>query len=405
MLDVDNMRDRFPALHQEVNGKPLVYLDNAATTHKPDSVIEAITRYYSTINSNVHRGVHTLSQKATDAFEGARLNLQNFINAESEREIIFTKGCTEAINLVARSYGIEKIGAGDQILVSQMEHHSNMVPWQMLAEEKGAEVIAIPLNDRQEIDLAALKALLNAKVKLVCVVHVSNALGTVNPIMEIARMAHEAGAKVMVDAAQALSHCTVDVQALDVDFYAMSSHKMYGPTGVGALYAKSDLLEAMPPYQGGGSMIEKVSFAGTTFREYPTRFEAGTPNIAGVIGLGAAIDFLKVAGVENIARHESSLLNYAEPLIQEVPGLRIIGESAEKAGILSFVFDEIHPHDVGTVLDAEGIAIRTGHHCCMPLMELLNLSATARASFALYNTKEEVDVLVAALKKVSKVFL
>jgi len=405
MLDTATIRQRFPALHQEVNGHPLVYLDNAATTHKPDSVIQAITQYYSTINSNVHRGVHTLSQRATDAFENARSSLQKFINAESDRQIIFTKGCTEAINLVAQSYGEKVLQAGDQVLVSQMEHHSNMVPWQVLAEKKGAKVIPIPLNDKQELDLAAFRDLLNDKVKIVCIVHVSNSLGTVNPIAEISRLAHEAGARVMVDAAQALSHCTVDVQALDVDFYAMSSHKMYGPTGVGALYAKAELLEDMPPYQSGGSMIEKVSFSGTTFREYPTRFEAGTPNIAGVIALGAAIDFLNSIGVANIARHEAELVEYALPLLLEVKGLRAIGQSRERAGIVSFVFDEVHPHDVGTVLDSEGIAIRTGHHCCMPLMESLNLSATARASFALYNTREEVDALVAALNKVSKVFL
>jgi len=397
-------RSDFPILKQRVHGKPLVYLDNASTTQKPRSVIEAITRYYETGNANVHRGVHVMSERATQAYEEARSKVARFLHARDDREIIFVRGATEAINLVAQTFGRTRLGSGDEVLITAMEHHSNIVPWQMLREQTGAVMKVAPVTDAGELDLAEYARLLNRRTRLVSVTHVSNALGTVNPVREMIEMAHLRDIPVLVDGAQAAPHMKVDVQSLDCDFYAFSGHKTYGPTGIGVLYGKAALLDAMPPYQGGGDMILQVSFEKTLYNAIPYKFEAGTPDIAGAIGLGVAIEYLEEIGMDAIAAHEHELLAYATEAVRGVPGIRIVGTAREKAGVLSFVLDGAHPHDIGTILDHEGIAIRAGHHCAMPLMERLGLPATARASFGLYNTREEVDALVGAIKKVREMF-
>ncbi len=403
-FDVEGIREDFPVLTQTVHGKPLVYLDNAATSQKPQAVIDAVSRFYSADCSNVHRGVHLLSQRATEAYEGARARVQRFINARDVCEIIFVRGTTEGINLVASTYGRRHVGPGDEVVISAMEHHSNIVPWQLLCEEKGAKLRVIPINDDGELLLDEYEKLLGPKTKLVSIVYVSNALGTVNPVKRIIELAHRWNAPVLVDGAQAAPHLTVDVQALDCDFYTFSGHKVYGPTGVGVLYGKAALLEAMPPYQGGGDMIRSVTFEKTTYNSLPYRFEAGTPNIAGGIGLGAAIDYLEDVGLASVARYEQELLAYATDALLEVPGLTLIGTAREKASVLSFVLDGVHPHDVGTILDHEGIAIRTGHHCAQPVMKRFGIPATARASLAMYNAREDVDALVKGLHQVRKVF-
>ncbi len=402
-LDVEQLRAEFPVLHQQVNGQPLVYLDNAATTQKPRAVIEAVTRFYEHDCANVHRGVHTLSQRATDAYESARATVQRQLNAASAAEIVFLRGATEAVNLVAQSFLRPRLQAGDEILVSGMEHHANIVPWQLLCQQSGAQLRVIPVTDAGELELAALDDLLTARTRLVAVTHISNALGTVNPVAEIIDRAHERGVPVLVDGAQALPHGPVDVQALDADFYVFSGHKVYGPSGIGALYAKSAHLQAMPPWQGGGEMIRSVTFEKTTFAPPPERFEAGTPNIEGAIGLAAAIEWLNGLGAERVAAHEQALLAHATEALAKVPGLRLIGTAERKAGIISFVMEGAHPHDIGTILDHQGIAIRTGHHCAQPLMRRFGVPATARASFAVYNTRAEVDRLVAGLAKVKEV--
>ncbi len=400
-----DVRLEFPALAQEVSGRPLAYLDSAASTQKPNAVLAAMERFYREDNANVHRGVHTLSQRATDAFEAARRTVARFVNAQSEREVVFTKGCTEAINLVAASWGGANLGPGDRVLVSHMEHHADIVPWQLIAQRTGATVEPFPITDSGEVDLASLEAMLAAgRVKLVGVKHVCNALGTVNPVAEIARLAHAHGALVLADGAQALAHVPVDVQALGVDFYAMSAHKVYGPMGVGALYGRAELLEAMPPYQGGGDMIRTVSFEGTTFNDPPNRFEPGTPNVAGAIGFGAALDWVRAVGLGAIAAHESALTAYSSSRLAEVPGLRVVGTAPERIGVFSFVMDAAHPHDVGTVLDRHGVAVRTGHHCCMPLMRRLGVPATTRISLAAYSNEADVDAAVEALHGVRALF-
>jgi cysteine desulfurase/selenocysteine lyase len=401
--DVQNVRRDFPVLHQKVHGKPLVYLDNAATTQKPLAVIEAIQHYYLHDNSNIHRGVHTLSERATEHYENVRETARKFLNAASTKEIIFVRGTTEAINLVAQTYGRKNVGSGDEVVITALEHHSNIVPWQMLCEEKGAKLRVAPINDQGELLLEDFEKLLNAKTKIVAIAHLSNALGTINPVREIIRMAHAHNILVLVDGAQAVARMKVDVQALDCDFYAFSSHKLYGPTGVGILYGKTKLLEAMPPWQGGGDMIASVTFDKTVYNRLPYKFEAGTPNIADTIGLGAAIEYLNHLGLEEIERHEADILAYATNSLCAMPGVRIVGTAREKAGVLSFVMGEIHPHDIGTILDTEGIAIRTGHHCAQPVMQRFGIPATARASFGLYNTREEVDALVAGIRKVQEV--
>ena len=403
-LQTQRWRTDFPILEMNVHGKPLVYLDNAATTQKPLSVIEAESHYYRNDNANVHRGVHALSQRATDAFEAARVKIQHLVNAASPDEIIFVRGTTEAINLVAQSYGRSRFKAGDEIILSRMEHHSNIVPWQILCQQTGANLRIIPVNGAGELELEAYKRLLGPRTKLVAVTHVSNALGTINPVKFFIECAHAYNVPVLLDGAQAIVHLPVDVQALDCDFYAFSGHKLYGPTGIGALYGKAALLDAMPPYQSGGDMIRSVSFEGTTYNTLPYKFEAGTPNIAGVIGLGAAVDYVTSIGFDTLAAHEQELLAYATQSVADVPGLRIIGTAREKTSILSFMLEGVHPHDIGTILDREGVAIRAGHHCTMPLMERFGVSATARASFALYNTRMEVDKLVAAIHQVNEVF-
>ncbi len=402
--DLEAIRADFPALHQEVNGKPLVYFDNGATTHKPKVVIDAVNQFYSQQNSNVHRGAHTLSDHATGLFENARLTVQQFLNAKSINEIVWTKGTTESINLVASTWGRSNLKAGDRILVSAMEHHANIVPWQMVAEEKGAEIVPIPVLNNGELDFDAYKKLLTKQVKLVAVTHVSNALGTINPVADIIKLAHENNSLVLVDGAQAVSHFEVDVQALDVDFYAFSGHKVFGPTGIGVLYAKEDLLNAMPPYQGGGEMIEHVSFEKTTFNSLPYKFEAGTPNIAGAIGLAAALNYLNSLDRTAIAAHENALLARANELAEQLGGIRIVGTANNKASVFSFLLDGAHPADVGTLLDQQGIAVRTGHHCAMPIMEQFGIPGTARACFAFYNTIEEVETLFKGLEK-AKTFL
>jgi cysteine desulfurase/selenocysteine lyase len=404
-LDAEAVRRDFPILADSVHGKPLVYLDNAATTQKPQRVLDRLTEFYQHENSNVHRGIHLLSQRATDQFEHARQTIARFLHAPDVREIIFVRGTTEAINLVAQSYGRGHVGAGDEIVVTAMEHHSNIVPWQILCEEKQAALRVVPITGEGELRLEEYQRLLSNRTKMVAVVHVSNALGTVNPIRQMISLAHERGIPVLIDGAQAVAHLAVDVQALDCDFYAFSGHKIFGPTGIGVLYGKRSLLEAMPPYQGGGDMISSVTFERTLYNVLPYKFEAGTPHIAGAIGLGAALEYVEAIGLERIGAHEHELLAYGTDRLSAIPGLRLTGTARDKAGILAFVIDGVHPHDIGTIVDREGIAIRTGHHCCQPLMERLGVPATARASLALYNTREEIDALAAAVAKVREVFL
>lgn len=404
VLDIAAIRGEFPILAQKIHGKPLVYLDNAATTQKPRQVIDAISDYYEHDNANVHRGVHQLSERATRAYEAARDKVRQFINARNIREIVFVRGATEAINLVAGSYGRTKVHSGDEIVVSEMEHHSNIVPWQLLCEQTGARLKVIPIDEKGELILDDLDRLISDRTKLVALVHASNALGTVNPVAQIIAAAHARGVPVLLDGAQATAHTAVDVQALDVDFYVFSAHKMYGPTGIGVLYAKEALLRDMPPWQGGGDMISMVTFEKTLYNELPFKFEAGTPHIAGAIGLGAAIDYLNTIGIDHIARHEQDLLDYATTQARQIPDLRIVGTARHKVGILSFLMDGVHPHDIGTILDHQGVAIRTGHHCAMPVMTHFQVAATARASFAVYNTHDDVDRLFDALAEVKKVF-
>ena len=401
--DVERIRADFPALHQEVHGKPLVYLDNAATAQKPQAVIDRLARYYSNENANIHRGLHYLSEAATAEYELARGKAQRLLNAREPDEIIFVRGATEAINLVANSYGRTHLKEGDEIIISTMEHHSNIVPWQILCEEKGARLRVVPITDEGELRMDAYEEMLGPRTKFVSIVHMSNSLGTINPAGRIVELAHRQGVPVLLDGAQAVSHLGVDVQALDCDFYAFSGHKLYGPTGVGILYGRAELLEAMPPYQGGGEMISSVTFEKTLYKELPFKFEAGTPHIAGGIGLGAAIDYVTQLGLDRVAAYEQDLLAYATEKLRDMEGPRLIGTAREKASILSFVLDGIHPHDIGTVLDREGIAIRAGHHCTQPLMERFGVPATARASLALYNTREEIDALARAIDKVNEV--
>jgi cysteine desulfurase/selenocysteine lyase len=398
-LNIDQIRADFPVLHQQVNKAPLIYFDNAATTQKPKTVIDALSAYYEHDNANIHRGIHTLAERATTAYELTRKKLAAFLNSPSTDQIIFTSGTTAGINLVAQTFGRANVGKGDQIIVSNLEHHSNIVPWQMIAEEKGAEIKVIPVSDAGVLDIEAYKALLNPRIKLVAVNHVSNAIGTINPIVEIISLAHAVGAKVLIDGAQSVAHLSVDVQALDMDFFVFSAHKLFGPTGVGVLYGKRELLEAMPPYQGGGEMIKEVSFAGTTYNELPYKFEAGTPNIADVIAFGAALDYVQAIPSEALAAQEEALLAYATEKLKAIPGLRIVGTAPEKIAVISFVIDGVHPQDIGVLLDKFGIAIRTGHHCAQPLMQRYELVGTCRASFAFYNTFEEIDRFVLCLEK------
>jgi cysteine desulfurase/selenocysteine lyase len=404
LWDVERVRQDFPALHQQVYGKPLVYLDNAATSQKPQVVIDALTAYYSRENSNVHRGVHLLSEKATQAYEAGRARVQRFLNAADSREIVFVRGATEGINLVAASYGRTWVGAGDEIIISAIEHHSNIVPWQILCEEKGAVLRVIPVNDDGELLLDEYARLLGARTKLVAVGHISNALGTINPIEQMIEMAHRQGVPVLIDGAQAAPHLRVDVRALDCDFYVFSGHKTLGPTGIGVLYGKAEWLERMPPYQGGGDMIASVTFEKTTYNALPYKFEAGTPHIAGVIGLGVALDYLSGLGLDRVVAYERVLLAYGTAALHAVPGVRIIGTAQEKASVLSFVVDGVHAHDVGTVLDQAGVAVRAGHHCAMPVMQRFGVPATVRASLAFYNTREELGALVAGLHDVREIF-
>ncbi|WOK09689.1 cysteine desulfurase [Imperialibacter roseus] len=396
-LDIQSIRKQFPVLHQEVNGKPLIYFDNAATNQKPSSVIKALDYYYETDNANIHRGVHTLAERATADFEETRKKAAAFLNTKEVEEVIFTKGTTESINLVASTWGRKFIDKGDEIIISTLEHHSNIVPWQMLCEEKGAILRVIPINPKGEVIIDEFKKLLSAKTKLVSVVFASNALGTINPVAEIISLAHQHGAVVLLDGAQASAHLDVDVQKLDVDFFALSAHKMYGPTGVGILYGKRSLLEAMPPYQGGGEMISEVTFEKTTYNAIPYKFEAGTPNIADVVAFGAAIDFVNEHGKDRIAAHEEELLHYATAKLESIPGVSIVGQAADKVSVVSFLVNGYHPLDVGMYLDARGIAVRTGHHCTQPLMKHLGIEGTVRASFSVYNTKEEIDRLAEAV--------
>ena len=403
-FDVEKIREDFPILHQEINGKPLVYLDNAATSQKPKSVIDSIEKYFRGYNSNIHRGVHTLSENATEAYESARIKVRDFIHANSTKEIVFVRGATEAINLVAQSFGRNTLGSDDEIIITELEHHANIVPWQLLSQQTGAKLKYVPINDNGELVESEYKKLLNEKTRIVAVGHISNALGTINPIENMINLAHEYGAKVLIVGAQATSHISVDVKKLDCDFYVFSGHKLFAPTGIGVLYGKEDLLEKMPPYQGGGDMIKMVTMKETQYNELPHKFEAGTPNISGVIGLGAAIDYVNKIGLENIGNHEKQLLDYANQMASEITELKFIGTAKNKTSILSFTLDGIHPHDVGTILNNEGIAIRTGHHCAMPVMEYFQIPATSRASFSFYNTHAEVDVLIEGINKCSKVF-
>ena len=403
-FDVHRIREDFPILKQEVHGRPLVYLDSAATSQKPQVVIDRITRYYAEENSNVHRGVHYLSQLATREYDDARVKVQRFLNAAESHEIIFTRGTTEGINLVAQSYGRKFVHAGDEIIISAIEHHSNIVPWQMLCEQTGAKLRVIPINDDGELLMDEFAEMLSSKTRIVAVNHISNALGTINPIKRIVELAHSRDIPVLVDGAQAAPHLKVDVRDLDCDFYAFSGHKACGPTGIGALYGKSYWLEAMPPVMGGGDMIASVTFEKTTYNVLPYKFEAGTPNIADAVGLGAAIDYLNGIGLVRIAAYEHELLQYATETIGAIPGLRIIGTAREKASVLSFTLDNVHPHDIGTILDQEGIAVRAGHHCAQPVMKRFGIPATARASLAFYNTKEEIDALAEGLRRVMEVF-
>jgi cysteine desulfurase/selenocysteine lyase len=403
-LDVWRLRDDFPALHQEVHGAPLVYLDSAATSLKPQSVIDAVTEVYGRDCANIHRAVHLLSQRATARFEEAREKVRAFLNAARTDEVIFTRGTTEAINLVAQSWGRARLKEGDEVLVTELEHHSNIVPWQILCQQTGAELVVVPMTDDGEVLREAFEEKLTERTKLVAMAHVSNALGTVLPVKELTQLAHDRGAVVVVDGAQAVSHVEVDVQELDCDFYAFSGHKLYGPTGIGVLYGKEQLLDSMPPYQGGGDMIRSVTFAETIYNDLPYKFEAGTPNIAGAIGLGAAVDYFTAFDQRAVHAHEKAVLDYATDALQSVPGVRLIGTAADKVAVLSFLMDAAHPHDIGTIVDAEGVAIRTGHHCAQPVMEHFEVAATARASLGIYNTTEDVDALVRALHKVQELF-
>ena len=398
-LDIQKIRADFPVLDQQVNGSPLIYFDNAATTQKPKSVIDALSHYYALDNANIHRGLHALAERATTAYELTRTKIKEFINAPSSDQIILTAGTTGSINLVAQTFGRANFSKGDKILISNLEHHSNIVPWQMIAEEKGAIIEVIPVDERGVLDLEAFRNLLDASVKLVAVNHVSNAIGTINPIAEMIQLAHAHGAKVMIDGAQSIAHLDIDVQALDIDFFAFSAHKLFGPTGVGVLYGKRELLESMPPYQGGGEMIKEVSFEGTTYNELPYKFEAGTPNIADVIALSAAIDYVNALSKEALFTQELALLAYATEQLSTIPGLKIIGTAPDKIAVISFMIDGIHPQDLGVLLDKFGIAIRTGHHCVQPLMKRFGLPGTCRASFAFYNTFEEIDLFVKALRR------
>ncbi|MFT5129071.1 MAG: cysteine desulfurase/selenocysteine lyase [Rhodothermales bacterium] len=403
-FDVERARQDFPILSQLIRGKPLAYLDNAATSQRPEIVVDSIRRFHRELNANVHRGVHYLSERATAAYEGARETIRGFIGAADTREIIFLRGTTEAINLVAFSYGNMAIGKDDEIIVSHLEHHSNIVPWQMLCERVGAKLLVIPMFDNGELDLEAYEALLSPRTKMVALAHVSNALGTVVPVREMTAMAHAHGAKVLLDGAQSIPHLHVDVQDLDCDFYAFSGHKIYGPTGIGVLYGKRELLEAMPPWQGGGDMIASVTFERSTYNELPYKFEAGTPNMAGGVGLGTALEYVQGLGLPAIAAHEAALLDYATARLADIKGLRIVGTAADKASVVSFVIQGVHPHDIGTMLDLDGIAVRAGHHCTQPLMDRLGLPATARASFAFYNTFAEIDRLAEAIPRITDVF-
>ena len=404
LYDVHAIREDFPILHQEVNGHPLVYLDNGATSQKPLAVIDAVRDYYCLDNANVHRGVHALSERATRGYEGARDTACRFINAADRAEIVFVRGTTEGINLVAQSYARPILKQHDEIIISTMEHHSNIVPWQILCQQTGARLRVIPVSDEGELELEEYHSILGSRTKLVSVVHLSNALGTINPVQAIIEAAHGVGAKVMLDGAQAAPHIAIDVQALDCDFYAFSGHKVFGPTGIGVLYGKRALLEEMEPYQGGGEMIRSVSFEETTYNVVPHKFEAGTPNIAGAVGIGAALEYVSSVGIDAVAAHEDEVVEQATRKVAEIPGVRLIGTAPAKSGIVSFVMEGVHPHDIGTIVDHEGVAIRTGHHCTMPLMKRFGVAATARASFALYNTHEEVDALVAAIRKVREIF-
>ena len=403
-FDAERVRADFPILQQQVNGKPLVYLDNGATSQKPQVVIDELVRYYSTENANVHRGVHTLSQQATDSYEGARAKLRGLLNAADDHEIIFTRGTTDSINIVAQSFGKQSLGPGDEVIVSNMEHHSNIVPWQMLREEKGVVLRVVPIDDSGELLMDEYERMLSPRTKLVSITHVANALGTILPVEQIIEMAHAQGVPVMLDGAQAVPHMAVDVRRLDCDFYVFSGHKIFGPTGTGVLYGKAEMLEAMPPVQGGGDMIKSVTFEKTIYNDLPYKFEAGTPNIAGAIGLGAAIDYVQSIGYEAFGAYEDDLLDYGTRALESIDGLRIIGTSPHKAGILSFVMENIHPHDIGTILDAEGVAVRTGHHCAQPVMQRFQIPATVRASLAMYNTKQDIDALVRAIDRVIEVF-
>ncbi len=403
-LDVWRLRDDFPALHQDVHGVPLVYLDSAATSLKPQVVIDAVTEVYGRDCANIHRAVHLLSQRATARFEAAREKVRAFVNAARSTEVIFTRGTTEAINLVAQSWGRAHLGEDDEVLLTELEHHSNIVPWQILCQQTGATLVVVPMTDEGEILRETFEQKLSERTKVVALAHVSNALGTVLPVKELAALAHDRGAVVVVDGAQAVSHAEVDVQALDCDFYAFSGHKLYGPSGIGVLYGKEKLLEAMPPYQGGGDMIRSVTFEETIYNDLPYKFEAGTPNIAGAIGLGAAIDYFTSFDQRGVHAHERAVLDYATDALQSVPGVRLIGTAPGKAAVLSFLMEAAHPHDIGTIVDAEGVAIRTGHHCAQPVMEHFGVAATARASLGMYNTLEDVDALVRALHKVQELF-
>ncbi|MBL1321743.1 MAG: cysteine desulfurase [Methylophaga sp.] len=403
-MDLQAIRNDFPILDQEVNGYPLVYLDNAASSQKPVQVIDAVANYYRQDNANVHRGVHKLSQRATDAYEGSRSKVRDFLHAKSDKEIVFVRGATEAINLIAQSFVRPMLNTGDEVLISHMEHHANIVPWQMLCEQTGANLKVIPMTTIGELDLSTIDELLNERTKILAVGHVSNALGTINPIKDMIKKAHAKDIPVLIDGAQAVPHMVVDVQDLDCDFYVFSGHKMFAPTGIGALYGKQELLEAMPPWQGGGDMILSVSFEHTQYNELPYKFEAGTPNIAGAIGMGTAIDYMQGLGIANLAQHEHELLVAATEKVTALEGVKIIGTAKQKASVLSFMIEGVHPHDVGTIFDQQGVAIRTGHHCAQPVMQFFGIPATARASFAFYNTMEEVDALVMGIKKVQELF-
>ena len=401
-IDVYAIRQQFPVLEREVKGKPLIYFDNAATSQKPQMVIDALVNYYTGYNANIHRGIHTLAEEATAAYEASRDAARQFINASSREEIIFTRGTTEGINLVAYTWGRQNLKAGDEVIISGMEHHSNIVPWQIICEEKNAVLKVVPITDEGELVIDEYEKLLSRKTKLVAVVHASNSLGTVNPVKKVIDLAHKAGAVVLIDGAQSTVHLDIDVQQLDCDFFVFSSHKMYGPTGVGVLYGKKHLLEAMPPFQGGGEMIKEVTFAKTTYNDLPYKYEAGTPNIADVVAFKAAIDFIQQLGKENIRQHEEELLQYATTSLEQIPGLTIVGKAKEKVSVVSLIIENIHPQDIGIILDNQGIAVRTGHHCTQPLMDRFCIPGTARASFAVYNTKEEIDRLVNGIHKVIK---